>query len=335
MGRLERSTDVEVAATHASPWSRRLTAALLIASSGITLAYTGAAIVMATQLVYDPPRPITQSPAAEGLQYRAVSFVSRQDHLTLKAWLVPGVLPDGRLTVDRTIIVVHGRDQNRADLSAHLLELEAALARHGFAVLAFDIRGMGESSPAPQSFGYFEQRDVLGALDFLRTGPPAYPGLGRPHSIGGLGISYGAASLILAAAHEPAIRAIVSDSAYADVMPLLEREIPRQAHLPAFLTPGGLLAASVIYGIDYGQARPVAAIADTAPRPVFIIHGALDHDTPLSDAETLYAAARNAPNSHVSLWEVTGATHAQAYHVAGVEYVDRVTAFFNDALGAG
>src|SRR5207302_845521 len=135
--------------------------------------------------------------------------------------------------------------------------------------------------------------------------------------------------------HEPAIRAIVSDSCYADVMPLLEREIPRQAHLPGFLTPGGLLAASVIYGIDYGQARPVAAIAGIAPRPLLIIHGAADRDTPLSDAEALYAVARSAPDSHVALWEVTGATHAQAFHVAGVEYVDRVTAFFNDALGAG
>lgn len=301
-------------------------------SSGITLAYTGAAIVMATQLAYDRPSPITQTPADKGLQYRAVSFASRQDHLTLKAWLIPGLLSDS-LTVDRTIIVVHGRDQNRADLPAHLLELEVALARHGFAVLAFDIRGMGESSPAPQSFGYFEQRDVGGAVDFLRSGPLPYPELGRPRAIGGLGVSYGAATLILAAAHEPAIRAVVSDSAYADVMPLLEREIPRQGHVPAFLTPGGLLAGSIIYGIDYGQARPLAAIASLAPRPVFLIHGALDHDTPPSNADLLYAAASRAPGSHVSLWKVAGATHAQAFHTAGTEYVNRVTTFFDDALG--
>lgn len=287
---------------------------------------------MATQLAYDRPSPITKTPGDEGLQYRAVSFLSRQDRLLLKAWLIPGVLPGGKLTVERTIIVVHGRDQNRADLPSHLLELEVALAQRGFAVLAFDLRGMGESAPAPQSFGYFEQRDVGGAVDFLQSGPLAYPALGRPRSIGGLGVSYGAATLILAAAHEPAIRAIVSDSAYAEVVPLLERDIPKQGHLPGFLTPGGLLAASIVYGIDYGQARPAAVIADLAPRPVLLIHGALDRLAPPSNADQLYAAASSAPGAQVTLWKVAGASHAQAFHTAGTEYVNRVTAFFDAAL---
>src|SRR5438874_9913511 len=42
---------------------------------------------------------------------------------------------------------------------------------HGLAVLAFDMRGAGESTPAPLSMGTLEQRDVLGAVDFLRSGP--------------------------------------------------------------------------------------------------------------------------------------------------------------------
>ncbi len=42
----------------------------------------------------------------------------------------------------------------------------------------------------------------------------------------------GAATLLMAAAQSPAIRAVVSDSAYADIIPILEREVPKRGHLP-------------------------------------------------------------------------------------------------------
>src|SRR5438094_610458 len=93
----------------------------------------------------------------------------------LKAWLIPGVLPDGRLTFDRVIVVVHGTRTNRESPGDHLLELTAELARHGLGVLSFDMRGMGESPPAPLSMGALEQRDVLGAVDFLHHGAPPFP----------------------------------------------------------------------------------------------------------------------------------------------------------------
>ena len=40
--------------------------------------------------------------------------------------------------MQRTIIVVHGSRTNRADKDAGLLNFSVGLARHGFAVLAFD-----------------------------------------------------------------------------------------------------------------------------------------------------------------------------------------------------
>ena len=140
--------------------------------------------------------------------------------------------------------MVHGTRTNRADKGAGLLNLSGDLARHGFAILAFDMRGTGKSPPEPLSLGYFEQRDVLGAVDFLRSGPVPYPALGRTHIIGGWGVSMGAATLLMATAKEPAIRAVVSDCAYADIIPILEREVPRGGHLPPLFTPGGLYRGS-------------------------------------------------------------------------------------------
>jgi fermentation-respiration switch protein FrsA (DUF1100 family) len=117
-------------------------------------------------------------------------------------------------------------------------------------------------------------------VDFLRSGPLPYPELGRPQVIAGWGNSLGGATLIFAAAKEPAIRAIVSDCAFADFLPIMERELPHQGHYPSFFTPGGLVAAQVLYGVDYYHTRPADVIAAVAPRPIFLIHGASDTFTP-------------------------------------------------------
>jgi fermentation-respiration switch protein FrsA (DUF1100 family) len=314
-------------------WLPRLVATLLIGSGLLTLSYSGLCLYVATRLVYVAPTPVTTTPASLGLAYRDVTFPSRGDHVRLKGWYIPGVLPGGQLTTANTIIAVHGTRTNRTDPGVGLLALSGALARQGFAVLAFDMRGMGESPPAPISFGLAEQRDVLGAVDWLRSGALPYLALGRPHHLLGWGVSMGAATLLLAAAQEPAIEAIVSDSAYADLLPVLEKQLPPQSGLPAFFTPGILEAARALYGIDYAAVRPVDVVARLAPRPVLFIQGASDTYVPTSALRDLVLAASAAPGARVQSWLVPGADHAQSFHVAGAAYVTRVVALYRDALG--
>ena len=79
----------------------------------------------------------------------------------------------------------------------------------------------------------------------------------------------GAITLLLAASQEPDIKAIVVDSAYPDIIPILQREIPKQAGLPSFLTPGALLADRLLYGIDWYDVKPGDVVASLAPRPLF------------------------------------------------------------------
>ncbi len=318
-----------------SSWARRAITLLLIVTALATFAYAGVSAYIAVRLAdnAEPPLAITRTPADLGLAYSEVRFTSRVDHLTLRGWFIPGLQPDGLPTAQRVIIVVHGAQQNRTDPAAGLLDLSGDLVRHGFAVLAFDMRGHGQSEAAPFSLGYFEQRDVLGAVDFLRNGPPPYPELGRPRVIGGWGVSMGANALLLAAAQEPAIAGVVADSAYPDIAPILEREIPKGG-VPAPFTPGGLLAMRVLFGVDYYSTRPVDAVAHIAPRPLLFIQGNADTFNPPSNLGVLTAAAQAAPNTSVQSWLVPGAAHAQAFHVAGTAYVDRVVAFFDSALGA-
>ena len=314
-------------------WARRSVMTLLIITGLLTLTYMSLSFYVATQIAYQPPKAILATPASLGLQYRDVTFQSREDGLVLKGWFIPGVLPTGQLTAARTIILVHGWSTNRTDPAAGLLDLSAAFARQGFAVLSFDVRGNGESPAAPVSWGRFEQRDVLGAVDFLRSGTLPYPELGRPHSIGGFGESMGAATLLLAAAREPALQAIVSDTAYARSGPELERELPKKMPLPAFIAPGALRTYPMLYGIDLYAGRPIDVVAQIAPRPLFFIHVAGDNGTPASDMAALVAAARTAPNAHVESWLIPGGGHSQGFHIEGVEFVHRVVAFYTTWLG--
>src|SRR5438445_11885995 len=123
---------------------RRTVAGLMILAGLLTLGYVGISSYIAEQLVYEAPKAIVKTPASQSLRFANVSFPSRNDGIGLKGWLIPGVLPDGRLTVDRVIVVVHGTRTNRESPGDHLLELTGELARHGFGVLSFDMRGMGD-----------------------------------------------------------------------------------------------------------------------------------------------------------------------------------------------
>jgi len=319
--------------------TRRAVAGLLLVAGILSFGYVGVSSYVAEQLVYAAPIPIDKTPSSLGLRFAYVTFPSRQDHLILRGWFIPGVLANGRLTADRAIVVVHGTRTNRESKGDHQLQLTGELARHGLAVLAFDMRGAGESTPAPLSMGTLEQRDVLGAVDFLRSGPIPIPELGRPRVIGGLGISMGAATLLMAAAREPAIEAVVSDSAYAEVVPLLEREVPKRTvpvigHVPGGFVPAALVMSRVLYEVDFFAARPIDSIAAIAPRPLFLIHGLADDYVPVSNFHRLNAAASAPSTAHVTTWLVPKARHAQAFKVTGAEYVTRVVSFFDASLGA-
>jgi uncharacterized protein len=305
----------------------RIIKVVLAVSIVLVILYMGVMTYVASRVEFSPPPPITQSPASFGLSYRDVTFYSRIDHIRLRGWFIPGILPSGRLTAQRTLIMVHGTGSNRASLL--LLDLGSQLASHGFAIFAFDMRGMGESASAPLSEGYFEQRDVLGAVDFLRSGTLPYPELGRPRAIAAWGDSMGASTVILAAAQENAIRAVVSDSGFAALVPVLESN----PQYPGVFLPSVLLAVRVLYGVDYYAVRPVDVVARIAPRSIFFIQGAADTIVPPSNLKILATAAA-VPGAHVQTWLVKGAGHIESYKVMGTTYLEHVLAFFTQALGS-
>ena len=100
---------------------RRTIVALLMAAGTLLVGYAGASLAILQYLAFAPRMPLTATPAALGLDYRDVTFPSRSDHVSLRGWFIPGILPDGQPTARRAIIMVHGARANRADPGTGIL----------------------------------------------------------------------------------------------------------------------------------------------------------------------------------------------------------------------
>jgi len=73
---------------------------------------------------------------------------------------------------------------------------------------------------------------------------------------------------------------------------------------------------------------PEEAVAHL-PFPVLIIHGQEDERVPPSHAQRIYRAAQQ---EGTELWMVPGAEHARVYKTRPQEYIQRVTAYFQERL---
>jgi fermentation-respiration switch protein FrsA (DUF1100 family) len=258
---------------------------------------------------------ITETPALYGLDYEEISFPSRVDELTLYGWYLPA---EGS---DEVIIMVHGAEQHRADPNVKMLDIAGGLVEHGYNVLMFDMRGHGKSEGDRMSAGYYEVRDLGGAVDYVKD-------LGFD-DIGVLGFSMGGATTIMTAAECDDIDVIVTDSAYADLNDMIEPQFTERTFFPKFFLKPLLFMVKMMYGIDFTAVKPIEVVGDIAPRPILFIQGELDDVVPPAHAQSLLEASNNPLNQ---LWLIPDCGHVEAYVTHPEEYMDRVTAFFDDAL---
>ncbi|MFC1879304.1 alpha/beta hydrolase [Chloroflexota bacterium] len=122
---------------------------------------------------------------------------------------------------------------------------------------------------------------------------------------------------------DQAIGAVVTDSTFAEIYPVIAREWPTASGLPTlFLTPTRLMTR-LMHGYDIAASRPVEEIGDISPRPILIIHCATDQTVPLEHAERLHAAS-----SSSELWVLEQCDHAEAYNAEQDQYENRVVGFF-------
>jgi pimeloyl-ACP methyl ester carboxylesterase len=282
---------------------------IVIVIAAIIVIYVGLSIGGAWKAMEIPRLPVQGSPASAGLDYRDVSFQSRDDNITLRGWYIPG-------GGNAVIIIVHGGFQNRIDENVDTLGLTRELAGKGYSVLLFDLRGRGESDGRGLALSYIE-RDIGGAVDFIKGEGYA------SEKIYILGFCSGAAaSCIFSSQNSPG--ALILDGCFVDVPTMVRREAASYG-IPEFLTapflPGVLLATRIFY--DYNMVNPIDVVADITC-PIFFIHEERDNYITLEETRLLLAASGNPANE---LWEIGGTEHSQSYRINSREYIERVDSF--------
>ena len=273
----------------------------------------------ATALVHHPLEKrdhIDESPHDYGMNFESLTLTT-EDGLHLAAWYVPS--KNGA-----AIIVQHGYKSDREEM----LDEAAMLAKHGYGVILVDLRAHGLSEGDEITFGVLETRDADAAYEYLLTRPDV-----DPERIGALGNSMGAVTLLLYAAQNPQIKAVVSDSAFSSLEDEIGKGVEVMTGLPAFpFAPMIRFFAERQAGFSASEVAAVEHIDEISPRPVFILQGGADALIPTDSGQKLYDAA----GEPRELWFDPELDHVEFSTKRAEEYEARVVAFFDrHLLGKG
>jgi len=214
------------------------------------------------------------------------------------------------------VLLLHGVRADRTQM----LQRARFLNREGYGTLLTDLPAHGESPGNRITFGAREAASVVAALGFLRREA-------LNERVGVIGVSLGAASLVLAAPWPPP-DAVVLESMY----PTIDQAVSNR--LTSQLGPWGrYLAQPLLWllparaDISTDDLRPI----DGLPRlraPVLIASGASDQHTPWVETVHLFEAA----NEPKELWRVDGAAHVDLHAFAPQAYQRSVLRFLNRHL---
>jgi uncharacterized protein len=251
-----------------------------------------------------------KTPADSGLAYRSISFPS-PDGFPLAGWYIP--THNGAV-----VLMLHGYGANRTEL----LERAVVLAKAGFGVLLYDLRGHGESGGVIRAMGWPDTKDVQAAVDFARQ----LPGVDRDR-IGIFGFSIGGQIALRAAAEDKRLHAIfVDDPSYTRIEDIPAMPNPLDDFEARGVTRADLALISMRTGVPI-PAGTTKAISEIAPRPIFMISsGKTNMSRVLEDY--LFSLAGN-PKDRL---EIIEADHGGTFLARREEYASKLVGFFTQWL---
>jgi uncharacterized protein len=253
------------------------------------------------------------SPIDFGLSAEEARFQTT-DGVSIAAWYIPAT--DGK-----TVILRHGSGETASSVLPHA----AVLARHGFGILLADARGHGSSAGEAMAFGWYGERDISAALDYLSTRPEV-----DIENVAVVGMSMGGEEAIGAMGSDHRVAAVIAEGATA-------RVDSDKGWLREIYGARGWIQLKLEWlqyaFTDLLTAAPkppvLAEVArDGSPRPVLLIAGG---DMP-DEINAAAFIAREA-GAHVSTWVVPGAGHTQGLSTAPESWERTVVSFLDTALG--
>lgn len=265
-----------------------------------------------------------QSPSSLGMPFRDAAFESR-DHISLKGWYIPAN-PPGGADGKGTIIYCHGLHRSRLEM------LPMAQFGHslGYDGLVFDFRNHGASGGKVTSIGYWERLDVEAAVqDALASEHAAHPVIVW-------GVSMGAAAALMAAAEDPQIDAVISDSTFLSFDQVIHHHYGLVLHfirrhwwwfppLPSFPLTNEIIHLSAWRAHFNPSAFNLeTAVQRIAPRPILFVAVKNDVRMPPQIARTLYALDKSPIKAIVI---VPGRRHGEGFNDSRAPYEAAVVAF--------
>lgn len=286
-----------------SPISRKRAALALVTVIVIAI---GGAFAWLGDVLSRPALASVGSPPAD-LQASSVEMSTAAGRVS--GWIMPGEPEKG------SILLLHGIRANRLQM------LGRARFFHGigYSVLAIDMQAHGESPGERITYGARESMGVGAALEYLKASRP-----GR--QIGVIGVSMGAAALVLSRPGAPELSAVVLESMYPTIEEAVADRIAVHAgNWARAFAPLLLWQLPLRTGVDASQLRPISAIG-SIHAPLLIAAGSSDPDTTLAETRRIFEAAP-APKE---LWIVEGAGHVDLFHFYRREYEARVGGFIRE-----
>lgn len=259
-------------------------------------------------VITNAPRPTVASATTLGYAgARDVSFRA-SDRVRLAGWYVPG-------RNGAAVILLHGSHGTRTDTLPHLRMLHSA----GYAVLAFDARGHGQSQGETNALGWDGALDIAGAFSFLKR----QPGI-DPRRIVALGLSMGAEEALRAAATGVPLSAIVADGAGAST--LADDQLLPHGLAPVFVSETWLAMRGTELVSGDSEPTGLSQLAGRARVPVLLIASNAGGE------RTIDQIYRERIGRKASLWYLPDAGHTAGLSAHPAQYTQRVTAFFAQAL---
>jgi fermentation-respiration switch protein FrsA (DUF1100 family) len=281
----------------------------------IGLALVGVSTYVGWQLTHPKRKPVDDSPEHYGLHKMDITFPSLTKDVVLNGWFLQSPFATTG-TIPTTVIMSHGYAGTRLEKGLPSLALAKSIVAAGHHVFMFDFRNSGESEGKMTTVGYLEKQDILGAIKWVQEQVPSKICL--------LGFSMGGSASLLAAAEEPAVLGVITDSAFSQLSPYLRDNLPVWSKLPRFpFTPLILTILPRLIGINPRHVDALAAVDHIYPRPILFIHSRDDDAIPWSNSEGMWSRHPDA----FELWVTQKAGHVGSYHMQPEPYTQRILAF--------